>query len=285
MSIRSLEWIALSAVLFAMGFGFLQLGSAGGLVVRPFLPAACGLILVSLFSGDLRRGINGILQHRDAWMFYAFYVATIFAQLVAAAHHGMPRGATTSLIKGMIYATISFCLAACIVPKLQRPDGSRWLLRAAIWGSLGFAAFFTLKFAAAGKNLFAMYAQDLLSGNESNLKFKYYPRLFQTGSVETKTSLRNSFVTGFVIYLGILLACRETVVGFFRRRWVDLSVLVCVLLVMTSVSRINIVAMLITLGLGIAGRILSNRRSAKNLLAISLLLAGFGVGFGVIVLA
>jgi O-antigen ligase len=282
MPIRKLELISLCCLIVSLAFSWTTIFEVGELVVRPVIPAIVVFLVLGIFSGDLIRGISQLLDCRVVRFFFAAFTIYLASQLVGSIAHSIPSGSLPSIAKGFIYLGIAFLVASSLVCKLDRDEFPVWVGIGAVVGTITFAVTFATIFAFNGQNILTSYIADIKSGNAKSLQFKYYSVLFDFGGEDANASFRNTFVTCFVVYFSLVAAVVHRFRDPFRLAAFYMSGTISVLLVLTSMSRINILALLFVIFFGVLAYLVSGLKTLRNTIAVGLILAVGCLGGGII---
>jgi O-antigen ligase len=292
---RRLPVFGLSGALFVLFMltlpvPWIELVHLGKFSVKPVHVALLALSLNLLFSHRLRQGLIDVAA--EAWPFalaYAFYLAFL---LFSSAWGSYVYG-TSGIGQGAKYVPyfIAFFIVAAYFSQYRMLRLDRAVL---LGGTLSIALFlslFALVFTFVGKNLFIEYLKAIARGDAKALQFEFYGILFNyaSGEVVTKenaefisVSLRNTLM-GYFISLIVWIWAIRPASGTSQRGSQAVRVVlstICALLVLLSVSRSNILVLVVAFMLAFTGRAFLENPKAEGGWGIRILIFGSVVVLG-----
>jgi len=256
-----------------LGINWFSVATLGSFTVRPVHLLVLALSACLAFYpprvGPLIQALS-----RTRFTLYAGLTMALIAlkglsvAMVVGAQEGLPY-----LLKEIVYLAMGLAmLVACYGLIVSSSDSERTLRRGAILGVGLFFGTVILLFASRGENVISSYLRDIARADAHRLQFYYYKTIFGAFvDDKTSTALRNSIVGAFVLYFILLWATRPALRAS-RPLLTALAASACVFVVLTSVSRSNILALGIAMAVPVALSAVQNTRQLRTLL----LLAGIG---------
>lgn len=258
--------LGVGLTLASLPLAWIELGGLGGKLLRP-MHLAVSLIFVVVLVPRAWRVKLGV-GRADIVVMLLCYVAFLLLSACSMLPRGNHAGGVNQLAKALIYFG-SFVVVARAVTFLLVHAEERFC-RATFFGCLAGATIFlalaTYVFASQGKNLLVEYLAAIRSGNVNDLFRGFYPQLFNFGSSGrwdlrpgdaeyVATHLRHTIMGAFILCFVLLRAVTPVVAAGGRRivwKYVSAALQgIAVFIVVTSVSRSSILAMVTVIGLGV----------------------------------
>ncbi|MBT7782996.1 MAG: O-antigen ligase family protein [Anaerolineae bacterium] len=174
------------------------------------------------------------------------------------------------VIKDIIYFGFFLIFTILVTDLVQNDKFIEIAGLASTIGVLVFVAYFIFVFHRLGRNLYSEYYRAIISMDINALMRSFYPTIFNfslTGNpVETVflTSLRNTVMGTFIIYMILLSIWKNTLKNNTNKILVFAIIVLCVVLVLTSVSRSNIIVLGVSLFLPFFIRAIHKKKYRKK---------------------
>ena len=262
--------VCIALLLGSLGVNWFSLTGPSTFTVRPVhLLIIAVTACVALCRPDLTQLYRALSRTRftlyAGFMLALIALKTLSVAMVSGAEDGLPY-----LLKEIIYFGMGVAMLVGFYTLIR--SGSRGELSLRRGALLGIGLFFgtvILLFASRGENVIFSYLRDIARADAYRLQFYYYKTIFGAFVDEkTSTALRNSIVGAFVLYFIVLWATRPAV----RRTWplaTAMGAAACVFVVLTSVSRSNILALAMASAVPLALSSVHNARQLRVLLVVA----------------
>ena len=275
--------IALFLVLISAPFLWVPLGQLAGLSLKP-VHLSLGLALLVVLVGGSRR-IWHELFSGDSFVFVVLYSCYLLWYVLSLGWTNSSLVALPAIAKNLVYFASFLALTVMIGNIVQKGNFVQLAGISALVGVLSFAAYMIVVFAAHGYNLIGEYFSAILAADAQRLQFWFYPTLFSFSMASNApvtsdftTGLRNTVLGAIVIDAILLLTWRQILKNQLLQIAAISVAALAVAMVLSSVSRSNIIVMALSLSLPFAIRLWQRVRHVRRetvLIAASALLIAF----------
>lgn len=270
--------LVLFLILILSPFQWLSFFSVAGLAFKP-IHLTLGLV-IGLVLFEKRRLLWEVVFRGYGSAFVWVYIFYLIWYTLSVIWSGSLSIALPFLVKHIVYFLYFLLLNLLVSKSVFQGSFVPASGIAALTGIALFAGYMIFVFVTQGSNLLSEYIKAILAQDENALLFQFYPVVFNymAGDLVYLTSLRNAVMGVLIQYILLLLIWQQSLAGRWKpMAWV--TILIGIALVVTSVSRSNIITLAIVLLLPVAIilreknlRISQNKLSAKNV-AISMTVA------------
>jgi O-antigen ligase len=258
-----------------------------GLSLKP-VHVSVGAAFLAVLLGTNRRALRGLLLGYGSlfiWLYGAYLIWCAFS-LIWAPDLSV---AVPILVRNAVYFGCFLMFVLLVRNSIRSGSFSEVAGLSALLGVTLFALYMLFVFGSLGRNLVVEYTQAILKADTAGLMFDFYPVIFNASMAGGEdratylTSLRNTVMGGILVYLALIAIWKHKLKSPAARMVATTGIALCAFLVVTSVSRSNIIvlAMIIVLSFAIRAGYwrLKRRRTLWRRSAIPVLIGATGLVF------
>lgn len=271
---RGLFALGLGAYIAFLPLNWLSLGNVGGLEFRlSYLAVAIMSLALLILRWRGRLAIGRVPIVLRFTFVFSCYLAVLFSSTFTGEFH--PEGLGTIVKQIISLLTFLVIVELVIDAPMEEHSMARLIYIASAIGLVLFIAVAFMVFASQGKNLFVEYVGAITRGDTTTLRFHIYRTLFslQTNAEDVNVSMKNGLNGAFCVIYYLLLAFGAPSASS-GSRWMPtikwLGVLTCATIVVTSLSRSNVLVLMIGT---VVGFIPSVRSLSSRILVLPTLLS------------
>lgn len=250
----------------------------GGLTFKPVHLTLLLLIIYFVISDSFRKILIAFIRQNRVFIL----VYLIFLLIALISIFWGSSGIGPALVKIFKYVTyfITFILFSGVIHIILESKKQHVFVKGALLGTAVFFVYGYIVFDQIGRSFFLEYIGSFLAGDSSAIMFNFYKTLFNNTSdganAETvATNLRNTMMGCFILFLLFCLIFRVNgiILNWLKR----LLIVVCAFMVVSSVSRSNMLILTLIICYGILIKFLKSgvpvKYSAFQILIVFLTLS------------